>query len=941
MTLWIAWTALISALIAIAAAAVVRVAAYLNAPRRFVWMIALIASAIVPLIFSLRTAPAIASSIEPAGRLIETMPTNAPLSRRAADEPPITPSPRVSAGIDRRIGWREAITNLATNARFADAWIMRAWALTSLIVFLAFVRATVVLRRHRSQWRDLEIEGARVLVARDAGPAVVGFVRPRIVIPEWALSIERATRDLLLRHELEHIRAGDSRALLAAEVLLICAPWNAALWWMARQLRLAIEIDCDARVIRARGRTREYALVLLAVGERHASAIPLAASLSEPRSNLEARIDAMTAPRPGRPVVASLPMVSLAAAVIATSAWVPRPMPLLRGRARPPREPVARPFAVKSQSIGDTSSRVLDSSTSTGSATHGITAASVDGQRATVAHADAAPTFRSVEQRTAETSAAQPVQGNPAPRYPESLRDAHVEGVVFVVFSTDAGGVPDTATIRVVASTNDLFRAEVRNVLPRWRLVANDSARFAFRFVMEQGNPPVRYDSIVPAAHNRMGTRVDRLLMDRSPRPFVVDGLDFVPVLITGVAPSATQQREPTWKPSWFFLRDLGHPLAELDPKPLPGNPAPRYPDALRGNGTEGFVVVTFSTDARGIPDTTTINVIRSTNDQFTNAVRRVLPNWRFDSAGRVRLAFRFMTRETEQKESAARYSPTFTIEGVAALPVVVVLAIPANKKPLDAPQPISIGAAGASPARHEFDTRAELEAQATAAEKAHRTGEAWLLRTRLEKGDFQEGDRILVEVEGANIITKPETLVVQNGKNGKHLELPRMADLSLEGVLRAELQERLTQHLAQYIREPVVRATPLVPERDHGDHQMILSKPLSAAVDTIAARLASLEIERLSWLAGEPTSGAPQNEMELQIRSLREQLRRLPERDSATRFVDARVAAALDARESELKGQLQQLRLVYTDNYPTVKNLATAERLVEERKAELRRTKP
>ena len=120
-----------------------------------------------------------------------------------------------------------------------------------------------------------------------------------------------------------------------------------------------------------------------------------------------------------------------------------------------------------------------------------------------------------------------------------------------------------------------------------------------------------------------------------------------------------------------------------------------------------------------------------------------------------------------------------------------------------------SVAPAGGS--HRQFETRAELEAQAKDAENGHRTGEAWLLRTRLEKGDFQEGDRILVQVEGASIMTKPETLVVQNGKSGKHLELPRMADLSLEGVLRAELADRIKQHLSQYIKEPVVRATPLV----------------------------------------------------------------------------------------------------------------------------------
>jgi hypothetical protein len=117
--------------------------------------------------------------------------------------------------------------------------------------------------------------------------------------------------------------------------------------------------------------------------------------------------------------------------------------------------------------------------------------------------------------------------------------------------------------------------------------------------------------------------------------------------------------------------------------------------------------------------------------------------------------------------------------------------------------------AAPAEGGRHQFETRAELEAQAAAAEAGHRTGEAWLLRTRLEMGDFQDGDRILVTVEGANnIMTKPETLVV---RTGKRLELPRMADLQLDGVLRSELADRLKQHLAEYIKEPVVRAVPLV----------------------------------------------------------------------------------------------------------------------------------
>jgi protein involved in polysaccharide export with SLBB domain len=117
------------------------------------------------------------------------------------------------------------------------------------------------------------------------------------------------------------------------------------------------------------------------------------------------------------------------------------------------------------------------------------------------------------------------------------------------------------------------------------------------------------------------------------------------------------------------------------------------------------------------------------------------------------------------------------------------------------------------APAKREFESRAELETQAKQAESLHRTGEAWLLRQRLEKGDFQDGDRILLKVQGnalaaTGLIQFPETLTVRAGKK---LELPRMADLSLDGVLRSELNDRLVQHIGQYLREPTVRSTPLV----------------------------------------------------------------------------------------------------------------------------------
>ena len=114
--------------------------------------------------------------------------------------------------------------------------------------------------------------------------------------------------------------------------------------------------------------------------------------------------------------------------------------------------------------------------------------------------------------------------------------------------------------------------------------------------------------------------------------------------------------------------------------------------------------------------------------------------------------------------------------------------------------------------AASELETRASLEAKMRKAEAAHRTSEAWLLKTRLEKGDFQDGDKIIVNLLGTRALagTRPgdDTITV---RAGKMMPLPLMASLPLEGVLRSELTARLSAHLGKYLKDSSVRATPLV----------------------------------------------------------------------------------------------------------------------------------
>jgi protein involved in polysaccharide export with SLBB domain len=79
-------------------------------------------------------------------------------------------------------------------------------------------------------------------------------------------------------------------------------------------------------------------------------------------------------------------------------------------------------------------------------------------------------------------------------------------------------------------------------------------------------------------------------------------------------------------------------------------------------------------------------------------------------------------------------------------------------------------------------------------------------IRTRLQEGDVQPGDEIVLLVEGQAALTDTFTV-----REGTVLFLPQIGDVPLHGLLRSEVEGRLREHLSRYVRNPVVRARPLV----------------------------------------------------------------------------------------------------------------------------------
>jgi beta-lactamase regulating signal transducer with metallopeptidase domain len=310
---WMAYSVLFGALAFAAAAAVERVAETWGRSLRFVWIAAMLVVAAAPIGFAVRS-----PAVEP----VVVSPVSTAPSTNASDIV-------VSFGAKRRSSPEPFISRVRRIAASSNDVVLGMWGLASLGWIALVLRAAVGIRRRRERWQTAQVDGVSVLVASDVGPAVVGALSPRIVIPHWAALLDTPARALMLRHESEHIRARDPLCLLAATLVTALLPWNAALWMIARRLRLAIEIDCDSRVLRSSSERREYGELLLTVGARLSAPMPFATSLAERRPLLERRLKAMTALSPRHPRFVTASCVALVIVATTAATRIPRPLSLV------------------------------------------------------------------------------------------------------------------------------------------------------------------------------------------------------------------------------------------------------------------------------------------------------------------------------------------------------------------------------------------------------------------------------------------------------------------------------------------------------------------------------------------------------------------------------------------------------------------------------------
>jgi len=333
---WMIYSSLLGALFALAALGAERAARALRLewlPSRAPWSLAIWATLLLPLLFAART-PTHTTPPAPAARAPVIMVARGPALSLdvvpSADTIPLTAS---STTVPSRPSNTFALAVPSTPR--LDRLLLIAWLAGALLMLALIVRSSVALSLRRRRWPRRDVLGSTVLVAEDFGPAVVGAFPPEIVLPAWALDTEPSSLDLILHHETEHRRARDTLLLAACGCAAALCPWNAALWWQLARLRLATEIDCDARVLARGADARTYASVLVAAGERIVTATRFAPAFVERRSLLERRIVAMSVVSGPRQLLHAVAFAFVAALCVAIACAAPAPRGPALGSAPP------------------------------------------------------------------------------------------------------------------------------------------------------------------------------------------------------------------------------------------------------------------------------------------------------------------------------------------------------------------------------------------------------------------------------------------------------------------------------------------------------------------------------------------------------------------------------------------------------------------------------
>lgn len=307
---FVVYSLLCSAVITLLAICVHAICDERRAPRRWVWMVAIGASVLVPLSALLQKP----TSVRPEVDQLQTT--------QVVESP--NPATFISRGAPQ-VALLSAESLLARLAPLEPAVRLVVWS-SLLVVPLLILIEWSRLRRARRAWREDSMCNVPLSISEDFGPAVVGVIEPRIVVPSFVRSLPEQHQRMVIAHEVQHVRAHDSRWAFALLLMLGLTPWNLLVWWQFSRLRLAIEIDCDARVLQDDADSHAYGSLLLEMAARARRMSPIAvAFLARHKSSLRQRIENFSSPLPRTNRARMAVATALGATVAPAMFMLPRP----------------------------------------------------------------------------------------------------------------------------------------------------------------------------------------------------------------------------------------------------------------------------------------------------------------------------------------------------------------------------------------------------------------------------------------------------------------------------------------------------------------------------------------------------------------------------------------------------------------------------------------